>query len=55
MDLEILAKQEKQPTRLKYNTPTLEEYGDLHKLTHGGSGIQTDLASGNQAYLNGVG
>ena len=36
MDTNLPAEQDKQYIRLEYNTPILEEYGDLHKLTHGG-------------------
>ena len=38
--------QEKNAVCLEYNTPTLEEYGDLHELTHGDVGNTTDNGGG---------
>lgn len=40
---------EPQNARLLYNTPTFEEYGDIHQLTHG-SGLGEELDPGTGVY-----
>jgi len=35
MQKEVLPKKETKILRLQYSSPTLSEFGDLHKLTHG--------------------
>ena len=46
MCAETLAEQAKQPERLPYSSPVLEEYGELNELTHGGFGRYTDPVGG---------
>ncbi len=42
INMDILSPQEQSAARLEYSSPVLEEYGDLHKLTHGDIGEGDD-------------
>ncbi len=43
IDTEIPETEEQPTIRLEYNSPRLEEYGELHELTHGMDGDGTDI------------